>query len=107
MSNRHPRDDEPPRLRDALAAVGAELGLPRPGVLDALRAAWLDVVGAEVAALATIGALREGVLTVVVDAAPWATQLRYREGELVQWANRVAAPAAPVASVRVRVEPRG
>ena len=105
MSSTDPRDDEPARLRDALAAVGAELGLPRAGVVEALRAAWLDVVGADMAAHASVTALREGVLTVVVDAAPWATQLRYREAELVQWANQVTGPAAPVASVRLRVEP--
>jgi predicted nucleic acid-binding Zn ribbon protein len=103
----HPRrrDDEPTHLRDALAAVGAELGLPRAGAVEALTAAWPTAVGTEVAAHARIGGLRDGVLTLVVDAAPWATQLRYREAELVRWANGITGPTVPVASVRVRVDP--
>ncbi|MGH8984480.1 MAG: DUF721 domain-containing protein [Acidimicrobiia bacterium] len=104
MSSRGPRGDDPARLRDTLAAVGEELGLPRAGAVEALRAAWLDVVGAEVAAHTGVSALRDGVLTVVVDAAPWATQLRYREADLVRWANEITGPAAPVASLRLRVE---
>jgi len=99
------RGDDPARLRDTLAAVGGELGLPRPGAVEALRAAWLDVVGADVAAHTGIRGLRDGVLTVVVDAAPWATQLRYRERELVRWASEITGAAAPVASLRLRVEP--
>jgi Dna[CI] antecedent, DciA len=107
VSSGRRRDDEPAPLRDALAEVGAELGLPRPGVVDALRARWPEAVGAEVAAHARVGALRRGVLTVVVDAAPWATELRYRETDLVQWANGVTGPEAVVTGVRVRVESGG
>jgi predicted nucleic acid-binding Zn ribbon protein len=101
------RDDEPARLRDTLAEVGSELGLPRAGVVEALRAEWAAAVGTDVAAHARVGALRGGVLTVVVDAAPWATRLRYREADLVQWANRVTGVEALVTGVRVRVESRG
>jgi predicted nucleic acid-binding Zn ribbon protein len=104
VSSTDPRDDEPARLRDTLAAVGAELGLPRPGAIEALRAAWESAVGADVAAHAHVRALRDGVLTVVVDAPAWATQLRYREAQLVDWANHLTGPSAPVASVRLRVE---
>lgn len=105
MSAPGPRDDDPTRLRDALAAVGGELGLPQAGAVETLRAAWLDVVGADAAAHTGIRGLRDGVLTVVVDAAPWATQLRYREADLVRWANEITGPAAVVASLRLRVEP--
>jgi predicted nucleic acid-binding Zn ribbon protein len=107
VSSTDPRDDEPARLRDTLAAIGAELGLPRAGAVEALRRAWESAVGADVAAHASIRSLREGVLTVVVDTAPWGTQLRYREAELVRWANHVTGPSAPVASIRVRVDPAG
>jgi predicted nucleic acid-binding Zn ribbon protein len=104
VSSTDPRDDEPTRLRDTLASVGAELGLPRAGAVEALRAAWATAVGPDVAAHASVRALRDGALTVVVDAPAWATQLRYREAELVAWANHLTGPSAPVASLRLRVE---
>jgi predicted nucleic acid-binding Zn ribbon protein len=104
MAGSDARGDEPARLRDTLAAIGAELGLPRAGAVEALRAGWEGAVGADVAAHATVRALRDGVLTVVVDAPPWATQLRYRERELLRWANHVTGPTVPVTGVRIRVE---
>lgn len=97
-------EDEPTRLRDTLQAVGADLGLPIAGAVEALRGAWPAVVGEEVAAHARVHAVRDGVLVVVVDGAPWATQLRYREAELVEWAGRVAGPVTRVERVRVRVD---
>lgn len=107
MSGSDPRENEPARLRDTLKAVGADLGLPIAGAVEALRTAWPDVVGEEVAAHARVQAVRDGAVVVVVDAAPWATPLRYREAELVEWARGVIGPATRVERVRVRVDSGG
>jgi predicted nucleic acid-binding Zn ribbon protein len=99
---RRPERDPTP-LSDALAEVGSELGLPEPGALAALAARWEEVVGPAVAAHARVAALREGVLTVVVDGAPWATQLRYSEGDVVRVASETVGQGV-VRALRVRVE---
>ena len=96
-------DRDPARLRDTLAAVGAELGLPDPGALAALQRGWSHAVGAELAAHARVVAVRDGVLTVAVDDSGWATKLRYLERELVEWAARTAGSEA-VETVRIRVD---
>jgi predicted nucleic acid-binding Zn ribbon protein len=98
-----PSDRDPMPLSDALAEVGCELGLPEPAALAALAARWEDVVGSAVAAHARLGALRDGVLTVVVDGAPWATQLRYSEGDVVRVASETVGRGV-VRALRVRVE---
>ncbi len=98
--------DEPTPLRDTLAEVGAQLGLPDPGPLETLTRHWATVVGPAIAAHTRVGAVRDGVLTVVVDAAAWATQLRYLEGEVVRRAAETVGPGV-VEGVRVRVEGPG
>ena len=98
------RDDrEPVPVRDALAAVGAGLGLPDPGALGALERGWVEVAGAEMATHTRVVGLREGVLTIVVDDAGWATKLRYLEREVVDWAGRTVG-AGVVRGVRTRVD---
>ena len=81
---RRPRDpNEPPTpLVDALRAVGAELGLPDPHLVDSLGGRWAEVVGDAVAAHARPRGLRDGTLTIAVDAPGWATELRYLEREI-------------------------
>ena len=96
--------DDPTALGDALAAVGAELGLSDPGALSALSARWSEVVGPDVAPHARFRSLRAGVLTVGVDSGPWATQLRFLETTLRERVADVVG-ADVVQSVRVVVEP--
>jgi predicted nucleic acid-binding Zn ribbon protein len=86
---RRPERDPTP-LSDALAEVGSELGLPEPGALAALAARWEEVVGPAVAAHARVGA-------------PWATQLRYAEGDVVRVACETVGQGV-VRALRVRVE---
>jgi len=74
--------DAPTRLGDALRSVGNELGLPEPDLVASLVDHWPDVVGHAVAEHARPRSLRDGVLTVAVDAPPWATQLRYLEHDI-------------------------
>jgi predicted nucleic acid-binding Zn ribbon protein len=88
----------------AAAEVASQLGLPPPGVIGPLSARWSEVVGAAVAQHAHIRSLRRGVLTIAVDAAPWATELRYLDDEL---RSRIAAiiGANVVRQIRVVVAP--
>jgi predicted nucleic acid-binding Zn ribbon protein len=94
--------DEPRSVRDALAQVSRELGLPDPEHLTRILARWPEMVGAVVAEHARPRSLREGVLTVEVDAPAWATQLRYLEAELVARVDREVAAGA-VGHIRVVV----
>lgn len=101
MSARY-ADDEPVPLADALAKVGAELGLPAGDAHGALDARWPEVLGADVAAHARLVSVRDGVLTVAVDDPIWATQLRYLETAVLTRAAAVVGPRV-VTSLRVRV----
>jgi predicted nucleic acid-binding Zn ribbon protein len=95
---------EPVALGDALARVGAELGLDDPVVAVALTEHWADVVGEGIAAHSRPRTLRGGVLTIAVDASPWATELRYLEQAI---RDRVIAVTGVdvVNTIRVVVEP--
>lgn len=85
-------EDDPVPLRDALTRIGADFGLPAPGALSALETRWIDIVGAEMANHVQPAGVRDGVLTVVVADAAWATQLRYLEADLVRAATTVMGP---------------
>jgi predicted nucleic acid-binding Zn ribbon protein len=91
-------------LADALAAVRAELGLPADDVVGALVARWSEVVGADVAAHATLLSVRDGVATIAVDSPPWATQLRFLETAFVTRARAVTGSDA-IRAISVRVRP--
>jgi hypothetical protein len=95
----------PVPVGDAIAEVGRELGLPPAGVLGPLYARWAEVVGPAVAEHARVGSLRRGVLTIAVDAAPWATELRFLEDELRTRVEAIIG-AGVVERVRVVVAPR-
>lgn len=80
---RPPRDRDPRPLADALAELGRDLGLPPPDALGEVLAAWPDAIGAQLAAHVRVRSLRDGLLTVEVDAPAFATEVRYRDQELV------------------------
>ena len=102
---RQPGDaDRPPTsLADALRAVGAELGLPDPHLVDSLGDRWAEVVGDAVAAHARPRGLRDGTLTIAVDAPGWATELRYLEHEICARLATISG-RADIRHVRVIVE---
>ena len=104
MNTRRPdhRSDEPRPLRDSLAEVSADLGLPEPDALALLIQEWESLVGPDVAPHCRLTSLREGVLRVTVDTAPRGTQLRYLEGELLERAASLVG-ADVVRELRVRV----
>ena len=99
------RPESPPTsLGDALRDVGAELGLPEPGLVASLGDRWAEVVGSTVAEHARPRGLRDGILTIAVDAPAWATQLRYLERDIC---TRLAVISGRevVRSVRIVVDP--
>lgn len=96
------RSDEPVMLRDAVDAVGRTLGMPPPDAFAKLSEAWPTVVGDQFAAHVFVRSLRDGVCTVEVDGAGWATQLRYAEHQVVQRAEECCGSGV-VTSIRVVV----
>ena len=102
MSAKRPRAHEPMSLRDAVTAVGKQLGMPPPTELSALTDAWPEIVGAAVAAHASVRSVREGVCTIEVDEPGWATQVRYAERQVVERAAACCGPGV-VTSIRVVV----
>ena len=96
-------ETDPVPVADSLAAVSRELGLPDPKSAGALADHWADIVGPGVAPHARIRSLRGGVLTIAVDAPPWATELRYLEETLRERVADVTGTDA-VRSVRVVVD---
>ena len=93
---------EPVQLRDAVAAVGRDLGIPNPDAFVALTNAWPEIVGEALVAHAEVRSIRDGVCTIAVDGPGWATQLRYAERQLVERAARCCGPGV-VTSIRVVV----
>ena len=91
-----------PAVGDALDAIRRELGMGEPSGIDALAAAWDQLVGAALAAHSRPQSVRGGVLVVLADSPAWAGQLRYLDEVLVA---RIAdeVPAVGVAQVRVSV----
>jgi predicted nucleic acid-binding Zn ribbon protein len=101
--SRNRRDsEEPVLLRDAVDAVGRELGMPPADAFSQLSAAWPTVVGAHLAPHVSVRSVRDGVCTVEVDGSGWATQLRYAEQQLVERAAECCGPGV-VTSIRVVV----
>jgi hypothetical protein len=94
----------PVPIGEAIAAVGEELGVGDPRTVGRLERAWPELVGPAIAEHARIRSLRRGVLTIAVDAAPWATQLRYLESEIVERAATLLG-SATVTGARIVVEP--
>lgn len=100
-----PEAPPPRRLGDVLPEVTRTLGLPDPSTLRDLRTAWPELVGDRIAAHSTPRTLREHVLTITVDSAPWATQLRYLEsGLLARLEERLGDGV--VTRIRLALEPR-
>jgi len=97
--------DEPVRLRDAIAAFGRRLGMPEPNAISTLANDWPEIVGAALAAHSSVRAIRDGVCTVEVDDAGWATQVRYAESQLLERV-RERCGAGVVDAIRVVVARR-
>jgi hypothetical protein len=93
---------DPVPLRDALQAVGADLGVPPPDTTTRVEEALRDVLGADVAAHAQVRSLRSGTCVIEVDGPAWATRVRYVVDAFRKVANE-ACGAAVVDTVNVVV----
>ena len=71
------------RLGDSVNELARSLGMRQPDAFARVHAAWPDVVGPAVAAATRPTRLQDGTVTIEVDGAEWATQLRYLEEQLV------------------------
>ena len=93
MSARTPRpgsgDAEPKRLRDAIADVGHELGLPDPEQVAVVGALWDELAGPDLASHSSVRYVRDGMCVVAVDSPVWATQSRYLEAALIERSKTV------------------
>jgi predicted nucleic acid-binding Zn ribbon protein len=94
--------DEPVPLRDAIAKVGEELGVPAPDALSVLSTCWAEIVGPAIAAHARVRSVRDGECTIEVDGPAWATQLKYAANEVLGRANEHCG-AAILTAVKVVV----
>jgi predicted nucleic acid-binding Zn ribbon protein len=75
---------DPIPLRDAVNAVGRELGLPPSDALGQVSAAWTTVAGTTLAAHSRVRSLRDGEAVIEVENPAWATQIRYLAKDLVE-----------------------
>jgi predicted nucleic acid-binding Zn ribbon protein len=97
------RPEDPVPLRDAIAAVSRQLGLPPTDVVSTIDAEWIDIAGAAIAAHARVQSVRDGECTIAVDGPAWATQIRYAAGDLVGRVNERCGEGS-VTSIRVVVK---
>lgn len=75
---------DPIPIRDAVNAVGRELGLPPSDKLGRVSAAWITVAGTTLAAHSRVQSVRDGEAVIEVDNPAWATQIRYLAKDLVE-----------------------
>jgi len=95
--------DEPVPLRDALAAVGNQIGMPAPDALKTVVTLWPELVGPLLAPHSRVRAVRNGECTIEVDGPAWATQFRYLEPDLIAAANaRCGGPVLTALNVVVK-----
>lgn len=94
---------EPRRLRGALDRLIGELELEETRTGVRLREVWAEALGEDLAAHAQPGPLRDGVLTVSVADAAWATQVRYLADRIAHSLNECIGEHV-VRQVRVAVD---
>jgi predicted nucleic acid-binding Zn ribbon protein len=104
MRRRTKREGSEPRLlASSLDQVALSLGAPSPKTLAAIFGSWPEMVGEIIAAHAQPRRLEAGTLIIDVDDPAWATELRFRETDLV---TRAAAVAGEGEVRRIRVTVR-
>jgi predicted nucleic acid-binding Zn ribbon protein len=77
-----PADASTPRIGELLDRVVRGLGAPGVDVIDEVFRHWPDLAGS-LAAHSTPLAVRGQALVVAVDQPAWATEVRYRQGEIL------------------------
>ncbi len=97
-----PRADDPAALAPLLDRVLGALGAPTADALATLFARWADLAGDPLAGHGTPAGVEDRVLVVVVSDPLWATEWRYRQGEVLRRCDE-ALGAGVVERVEVRV----
>jgi hypothetical protein len=92
--------DEPVRIKDALAPLGRQLGLRSPAEAAKIFSRWEEVVGREVADHARPSSLKHGILRIATHSSVWTTEISYLAEEIKVRANEVAGTEV-VSDVRV------
>jgi predicted nucleic acid-binding Zn ribbon protein len=95
----------PPRIGELLDRVVRGLGSPGADVIDQVFGHWAEVAG-PLADYASPVMIRDGALIVVVDQPVTATEVRYRQHEVLdRLDDRVGA--GRVTRIEVQIRPRG
>jgi predicted nucleic acid-binding Zn ribbon protein len=91
-----------PRPAASAFRAARDQAAPRTG-LAAVQAAWREVVGEQLAAVAAPVSEREGTLTIVCSDSVWAQELDLMQGQLLERLRASLGELAPGA-LRFRVE---
>lgn len=83
----------------------AGMGAPTADALTTLFERWSDVAGLPLADHGAPATLERGVLVVRVGEPAWATEWRYRQGEVLRRCDELLGPGT-VARIEVRVRTR-
>ena len=97
-----PRPGDPVAIGSPLDRVLDALGAPPADALGSLFERWDELVGEPLAEHGKPAALDDGVLVVRVTEPAWATEWRYRQGEVLRRLDEVLG-AGVVARIDVRV----
>lgn len=91
----------PRSLGDALGVLAEDLGIARTLQQYEAITRWEEVVGEQVASVATPRRVDNGVLIVAVATAPWRVELVMRRREILEKVRR-AFPASGITDIRFR-----
>jgi predicted nucleic acid-binding Zn ribbon protein len=97
-----PRRDDPTPLSGVLDRLLGGLGAPPADALTTLFERWSELAGTPLGDHGRPVSVEAGVLIVAVDDALWATEWRYRQGEVLRRCDE-ALGAGVVTRVDVRV----
>lgn len=97
-----PRPEDPAPVGPVLDRLLAGLGAPSADALTTVFDRWSEVAGLPLADHGVPAALEGGVLVVRVWEPLWATEWRYRQGEVLRRCDELVGPGV-VARVEVRV----
>ena len=100
-----PRPGDPVAIGAPLDRLLDRLGAPPADALGALFERWDELVGPPLATHGQPAAIDDGVLVVHVSEPAWATEWRYRQGEVLRRLDELLG-AGVVARIDVRVRRR-
>jgi predicted nucleic acid-binding Zn ribbon protein len=98
--------EEPAALRDALDRLLRGLGAPPADALSTVFDRWHELAGLPLADHGVPEAIDGGTLVVAVDDPMWATEWRYRQGEVLRRLDETVGEGV-VERIEVRVRGPG